>query len=272
MHREPMTGLRANRRGAVDVKTIAALVFALAGLSWAALSLMGGRDEAEPSGPRVIASALDDEGNAVEPEYTSTSGSKRLGAAATQIDEIVRTGATTALGAITAPKGTPEGVGEAVVHAFVPLVKGDQDAFWEAIAAMGGQVPGEIDGEHPMFKSLKKEFEGAKVDFSRIRVRKYEAPKAGMRGGRMTRDVDEQQGEGGPSMRTQRMEMRPESIFPDAPQATDPSAIEVTIPVQPKGEELETIFGLVLTWNKDLKLWQPASYGVIKNRLVEEEG
>jgi len=272
MHRESGLDRRATCRGAVDVKVIAAIVFAMVGLSWAAISLMGGRDEATRSGPRVIASALDDEGNAVEADYTSTDGTKRLDAARDQIENIVSTESMRVLSSIEGPKGAPEGVSEAVVNSFVPLVIGDHDAFWEAIAAMGGEVPGEIDGEHRMFTHLKREFQGAKVDLSRITVRRHEAAELGQGGMRMTRDVDDQDGEGGgPGLQTQRMDMRPESIFPDAPGVQDPSAIEVRIPVQPKGEELESIFALILTWNNDAGLWQPATYGVIKNRLVEED-
>jgi hypothetical protein len=259
------------RRGSIDLKTILALVFALAGLSWAAVALLGGRGESAPDGPRVIASAVDEEGNAVDTDYTSTKGSKRLDAARDQIENIISAESMAALADIEEPKGAPEGVSDAVVNAFMPLVSGNYDAFLAAIEAMGGKLSGDLDDEHPMFTHLKKEFEGAKIDLSRITVRKYVAPEPGEGRMRMTRDVEDD-GEGGPAMRTQRMEMRPESVFPDAPEATDPSAIEVQIPVQPRGEELESIFGLVLTWNNDAKLWQPATYGVIKNRLVEEEG
>lgn len=260
-----------SRRGSIDLKTILALVFALAGLSWAAVGLLGSRGEPEPDGPRVIPSVVDDQGNELETQYTSTSGAKRLDSAREQIQNIVNAESMGVLTAIEGPKGAPEGVSDAVVNAFVPLLSGDHDAFLAAIEAMGGKVAGDLDGEHPIFTHLKKEFEGAKIDLSRITVRKYVAPEPGQGRMRMTCD-EENDGQGGPNMQTQRMEMRPQSVFPDAPEPTDPSAIEVQIPVQPKGEKLETIFGLVLTWNKDLKLWQPSSYGVIKNRLVEEEG
>ena len=93
----------------------------------AAISLMGGRDEATRSGPRVIASALDDEGNAVEADYTSTDGTKRLDAARDQIENIVSTESMRVLSSIEGPKGAPEGVSEAVVNSFVPLVIGDHD-------------------------------------------------------------------------------------------------------------------------------------------------
>ena len=272
MHRKTDTGWSA-RFGAVDLKTIIALVFALAGLSWAVVAMMGARGEGgEADGPRVIASALDEDGNAVEADYTSTSGNKRLEAARTQIESIVSDESLAVLSAIQGAKGAPEDVSDAVTKSFLPLVSGDQDAFWDAIAAMGGKVPGEIDGEHPMFSRLKNEFEGAKIDLSRITVRRHESSEPDRGGGRMTREVDEQDGEeGGPGLQTQSMEMRPESIFPDAPGVDDPSAIEVRIPVQPKGEDLESIFMLILTWNTDAGLWQPATYGVIKNRLVEED-
>ena len=270
MHRESHTGPRAARRGEVDVKLIVALVFAIAGLSWAAVSLLGGRGGSESDEPRVIASAIDDEGNAVEPEYTSTSGSKRLESAVEQIENIVSTESMGTLSSIVGPKGTPEGVSDAVTNAFMPLLDGDHDAFLAAIEAMGGKLNADLDGEHPMFTHLKKEFEGAKVDLSRITVRKYEPREPGGNRMQMTEDV-EQEGDS-PRMQSMQMEMRPESLFPDAPEVSDPSAIEVSIPVLPKGEELESIFGLVLTWNREVKLWQPATYGITKNRLVEGDG
>ena len=67
------------------------------------------------------------------------------------------------------------------------------------------------------------------------------------------------------------MEMQPASLFPDAPSKEDPTAIEVKIPVQPAGEKDESVFSLILTWNTQSKLWQPAAYRVIKNRLMEED-
>lgn len=271
MHRKMDAGWAA-RPGSVDVKTILALVFAIGGLSLAVVAMMGGRgDDGGPDGPRVIASALDEEGNAVEAEYTSTSGSRRLSAAREQIQNIVSAESMGVLSSIEGPKGSPEGVSEAVTNSFLPLISGDHDAFWDAIAAMGGKVPGEIDGEHPMFTHLKKEFVGAKIDLSRISVRKHIAQERGPGRAQIIEDEDTG-GSGGPAVRTSQMELRPESIFPDAPGADDASAIAVTIPVQPKGEELESVFSLILTWNSDARLWQPATYGVIKNRLVEEEG
>lgn len=272
MHRESIMYQRVIRRGAVDVKTIVALVFALAGLSWATMSLLGGRSDPDPSGPRVIASALDDEGNAIDADYTSTKGERRLGEASEQIEDIVAAQSLKALSEITGPKGAPEGVSEAVVNSFIPLVSGDHDAFLAAIEAMGGQIAGDLDGEHPIFTHLKKEFEDAKIDLDRISVQKYVPQDRRTMGTRQTRDVDEEEADDGFEMQTNRMEMRPASIFPDAPATTDPSAIEVSIPVQPKGEELESIFSLILTWNSDAKLWQPATYGIVKNRLVERDG
>lgn len=262
------------RRGGADLKTILAVLFAVGGLSWGAIALLSGRGDSggkDADKPRVVASALDEQGRAVEPVYTSTRGEKGLGEARMQIDNIVSAEAMGALGEIAGPKGSVQGVSDAVVGAFVPIVGGDYDAFLSAIVAMGGKIPGDLDGEHPMFTHLKKEFAGAKIDLSRITVRRYEATLPGRGGTRMTRDVQDR-GDGGPALQTSRMDMRPESVFPDAPDAGDASAIEVLIPVLPKGEDLESIFGLVLTWNSAAGLWQPATYSVIKNRLVEGEG
>ena len=71
------------------MKTIIAVVFAVAGLSWAAISFLGGREDPGPAEPRVIACAIDDEGNAVEADYQSTNSSSKLEAARDQIENIV---------------------------------------------------------------------------------------------------------------------------------------------------------------------------------------
>ena len=93
-----------------------------------------------------------------------------------------------------------------------------------------------------------------------------------MRRQTVTDDEDIEPGAGGGSgIRTQVMEMQPASIFPDAPPKQDPTAVQIKIPVQPKGEKGESIFAIILTWNKVAKQWQPATYQVIKNRLVEED-
>lgn len=276
MYRNTDTGW-ASRAGSADLKTIVAVVFALGGLSWAVIAMMSGRgDSSAGDGPRVIASAIDEQGNAVEPDYTSTSGTKRLGAATDEIERVVSAESSGVISALSGPKGAPEGVSEAVVNAFVPLLTGDHDAFLAAIEAMGGVVPGDLDGEHPIFKHLSKEFAGAKIDLDRITVRKYVPQDRQGMGMRQTREVNEEANEEADGERiqtqTQRMEMRPQSMFPDTPESSDPSAIEVQIPVQPKGEELETIFALILTWNADARMWQPATYGIVKHRLIEEEG
>jgi hypothetical protein len=86
-----------------------------------------------------------------------------------------------------------------------------------------------------------------------------------------TDDIDVEPGDGGRGgVSTQVMEMQPASLFPDAPPKQDPTAVQIKIPVQPKGDKNESIFALILTWNKDAKLWQPAAYQVIKNRLMED--
>ena len=125
-----------------------------------------------------------------------------------------------------------------------------------------------------MFSHLSKVFKDAKVDLTRLTVERFVAPEGGpmrMRREVMTEDEDIEPGQGGRSgIQTQVMEMQPASLFPDAPPKQDPTAIEIKIPVQPKGEKNESVFGLILTWNKDAKHWQPAAYQVIRNRLVED--
>jgi len=261
--------------GAADLKTVVAVLFAVAGLSWAAYSMLSGRDKSTDDGPRVIASALDDEGNAVETAYTKASSDRQIESVGSEIENTVRNQSLTALASIDVPKGLPDDLSAAVVNAFIPILTGDHDSFLDAIRAMGGKLAGDLEDDHPMFTHLTKVFEHAKVDLSRIAVSKYEAPaggRMGMRRNVQTQDEDIEPGaEGMPSVQTSVMEMQPASLFPDAPNKQDPTAVEVTIPVQPKGDENESVFSLILTWNPQDKLWQPAAYRVIRNRLMEDD-
>jgi hypothetical protein len=261
--------------GSADLKTVVAVLFAVGGLSWGAVSILSGRDKPGDDKPRVIASALDNEGNAVEPQYSKASSDRQIDRVQEELEAAVDLQAQAALRSIAVPKGLPTGVSDAVVNAFIPILSGNHDSFLDAIVAMGGEVPGELDGEHPMFKQLAKVFEGAKVDLSRISVSKYEAPAGrgmGMRRDVVTDDQDIEPGQDGmPAVQTSVMEMRPASLFPDAPSKNDPTALEVKVPVQPKGDDNESIFSLILTWNPDAKHWQPAAYRTIRNRLMEED-
>lgn len=262
--------------GSVDAKTMVAVAFAVAGLSWGAYSMLSSGDSPNDEGPRVIASALDQEGNAVEPEYTKASSAKQVDQVEDEIIQAIQDDAQSVLAQINVPKGLPAGVSDAAVNAFIPVLSGDYDSFVDAIAAMGGKLSDNLDDDHPLFTHLAKVFEGAKVDLTRIKVSKYEAPAGGrmqMRRNAQTDDVEVEPGEDGmPAMQTSVMEMQPASLFPDAPGKADASAIEVSIPVQPKGEENESVFSLILTWNPQARLWQPAAYRTIRNRLMEDDG
>jgi len=268
-----------NARGGADVKTIIALLFAVGGLSWAAVSFMSGGKSQKSEGPRVIASAIDDEGNEVDTNYTKASSDKQIDKVGTEIEAAIREQAQAALSSIEVPKGLPDGVSDATINAFLPILSGDHDSFLDAIIAMGGEVPGDLEGDHPMFKHLSRVFEHAKVDLSRITVERFVSTgerRMGMqRQVQQTEDVDIAPGDrpgersqGG--VQTSVMEMQPGSMFPDAPPKSDPTAIEIKIPVQPEGEDNESTFALILTWNKDSKLWQPAAYRVIRNLMMED--
>lgn len=259
--------------GSVDIKTILAVAFAVGGLSWGAYSMLStGRGEQKDE-PRMIASALDSEGNAVEPEYTKARSAKQVNLVQEEIAQMVSGQARSALNDISVPKGLPTGVSDAVVNAFIPILSGDYDSFKDAIIAMGGKLSDNLDEDHPIFTSLVKVFDGARVDLNRISVSKYEAPASGRRQTRREVNTDDVESlPGSTSMRTSVMEMRPASLFPDAPPKTDATAIEISIPVQPKGEENEAVFSLILTWNPDVKLWQPTAYRTVRNMLMEDEG
>tara|TARA_R110002111_G_scaffold242532_1_gene304510 strand:- start:386 stop:1204 length:819 start_codon:yes stop_codon:yes gene_type:complete len=259
--------------GSVDIKTILAIAFAVGGLSWGAYSMLSGGGPEKKKEPRVIASALDSNGNEVEPEYTKAKSAKQVGQIQDELAELVTDQARSTLNEIQVPKGVPDGVSDAVIHAFIPILSGDYDSFTDAILAMGGKLSDNLDKDHPIFTNLAKVFEGAKVDLTRISVSKYEAPdgrRTQMRREVNTDDVDTQPGNS--SMRSSVMEMQPASLFPDAPSKSDDTAIEVSIPVQPKGETNEVIFSLILTWNPEARHWQPAAYRTIRNMLMEDEG
>jgi hypothetical protein len=264
-----------NARGGADVKLIIALLFAVGGVSWAAVSFMSsGKSKTEPTGPRIVDAVIDDEGNQIDANYTKASSEKQIDQVKGDIEQAIQQQAQAALAQINAPKGLPDGLSDATLNAFIPVLSGDHDSFIDAIIAMGGKVPGELEDDHPMFTHLTKVFKDAKVDLSRITVERFVAPEGGRMGMRReveTDDVDVEPGEGGRGgVSTQVMEMQPASLFPDAPPKQDPTAVQIKIPVQPKGDKNESIFALILTWNKDSKHWQPAAYQVIKNRLMED--
>ncbi|MBO6512694.1 MAG: hypothetical protein JJ974_01860 [Phycisphaerales bacterium] len=263
-------------RGAADVKLIIAILFAVGGLSWAVVSFLSSGSSENDNEPRVVASALDDEGNEVDTAYTKASTQKQIDRVQAEIESVIRSQAVNELNKIDAPKGLPDGISDATINAFIPILSGDQDSFFDAIQAMGGELPGDLESEHPLFKHLAGVFKHAKVDLNRITVERFvEEPRGG--GMRMRREVTAEEAEdvlGGEEQRTriqsQVMEMHPASIFPDAPPKQDATAVQIKIPVQPKGEKHESVFALILTWNKDAKLWQPAAYQMINNRRMED--
>lgn len=262
-----------NARGGADMKLIIAVLFAVGGLSWAVISFMAsGKKTPDTQGPRVVDAVIDDEGNEIDASYTKASSSKQVHAVRDEIEAAIQEQAQAALSAIDVPKGLPEGLSEATLNAFIPILSGDHDSFADAILAMGGKLPGEMEEDHPLFTHLTKVFEGAKVDLERITVERFVAPEGGRMQMRRQVTEDEESGPGGPSggVQTQVMEMRPASLFPDAPPKQDPTAVQIKIPVQPKGDKNESVFALILTWNKDAKQWQPTAYQVIKNRLMED--
>tara|TARA_R110002096_G_scaffold173781_4_gene348370 strand:+ start:68831 stop:69643 length:813 start_codon:yes stop_codon:yes gene_type:complete len=265
-----------NARGGADVKMIIAVLFAVGGLSWAVVSFMSsGTKDTKSSGPRIVDGVVDGEGNLIDASYTRAGNAKQIDAVRSEIADSIGRQAQAVLGSIDAPKGLPEGVGEAVVNAFIPVLIGDHASFIDAIIAMGGKVPGDLEEEHPMFTHLSKVFKDAKVDLSRITMERFVASdgrRMEMRREVVTDDEEVTPGERGKGgVSTQVMEMQPASLFPDAPPKQDPTAVQIKIPVQPKGEKNESIFALILTWNKDEKKWQPAAYQVIKNRRMEDD-
>lgn len=272
---KPNTHWAKHARGGADVKLIIALIFALGGLSWGAITIMSSGKPRQAEGARVVDSVIDSSGNDVDADYTKASSTKQIQSVENEIREAIQSQAQSVLGAIDAPKGLPEGVGDATLNAFIPILSGDHDSFVDAVAAMGGQLPGEFEEDHPLFTHLTKIFSGAKVDLSRVTIERFVTPtgeRIGKRREVQTEDVEidpDNPGNGG--VQTSVMELQPASMFPGAPPKQDPTAVQIKIPVQPKGEKNESVFALILTWNKEAKQWQPAAYQVIRNRRVEDD-
>jgi hypothetical protein len=262
----------SNARGFAlpTLKVILAVLFAAAGVGIAGYTVLGaGNSEDAPDRGSVI-TAMDDDGNAVDTNYIRARSAKQVDAVSDQIANKIQQLAP-AVNAIASASGIGDNaVARTTVDTIAPILAGDHSGFLEAIRAMGGKIT-DLDGEHPLFTHLTKVFKHASVDVDRITLAKYTPPERGAR--MVEREVVDEDEESGPStnMRERVMQMRPASLFPDAPDVDDESAIEVRIPMKPRGEDAEAIFSLILTWNKDARLWQPATYGVIKRELVLED-
>ncbi|MFK7759242.1 MAG: hypothetical protein AB8C13_04765 [Phycisphaerales bacterium] len=269
---------RMTARGAADIKLVLAALFAVGGLSWGVVSVLSSGNSAENDSLRVLDTVVDASGNAVEPVYSKSNTDTQVSFIEQELRGVVLRQATSAVSGIDSAKGLPDGVGDAVINAFLPVLTGDHASFIDAIKAMGGVLAGDLDQDHPLFTELTKTFRGAKVDLSRITVEKYVAGETRRKDSRerssggVNMGGDDANAEGSQTgVQTNVIEMHPASIFPDAPKKQDPTSLHVKIPVQPKGEKQETIFGLILTWNTKAKQWQPAAYQLIRNRKVQDK-
>lgn len=268
LYRGTKAGGRWFRIGAADPKIVIAGAFAGLGLLWAVVSIAGTMRERAPenAGPAVLEGAFDERGNAVESDYSKASSRSQIEHVVNQLGVVLNAQSGALLRSMETPVGTPEALAQSVSDAFAPILSGDHGDFVSAIRALGGVLSEDLDGEHPLFTHLSKRFTNAQVDLSRISVRRHEPRQGGMR------RVVEEEGEGsGRNVNEQTMEINPQGVFPDAPGDDDPSAVEVRIPVKPKGEKNESVFGLVLTWNAQAMRWQPAAYRMTTITVTEEK-
>jgi len=261
--------------GRVDIRLTAAIVFAAVGAGAALVVIIGSLGGGSAaSTPRPIGSAVDDRGNLVDATYEPSDSDARIERLADTVTARIREQTGTAAGALGLPAHASDAVSGTVRGAFIPIIRGDHASFAEGIRAMGGSIGQDVEGDHPLFDHLVRLFEGAKVDTDRISVTPYD--RSARPGPRRRADTDTSAGgddadDGGPEIAQRIMELSPESLFPDAPSGEDPSALLVTIPVRPKGKEHEHSFGLVLTWNSALGLWQPAKYRIGQTLVFEQE-
>jgi hypothetical protein len=262
-----------SRLGGADPKIIAASLFCGVALLWGTYTIVGAMssDGDQPERAQPLKGAFDDEGNELETDYARTGSSSAVERVANEIGVAINEQAAPVLEALGVGVGTPHAVASAARDAFVPLLKGDHDAFVDAVRAMGGSISESLDGEHPLFTHLEGVFKGAEVDVSRVTVSQYEREDRRVRSRRVVVDQESDSAGRAPGRGVNRSvrEIQPASVFPDAPGSDDASAIEVSIPVRPKGEDNESVFGLVLTWNADAGLWQPAAYRVTTVTVTE---
>lgn len=239
----------------MDAKTLLAGGFAVFGVGLAVYVGLGtgGGERAAPPAERVrVVDTVDSAGNVVEPVYERTRGER----AAEVVGTIATTGAAMAKAAGLLGGGDEAGFAESVALSIGGLVRGDHDAFVAAMRALGGVLPGEVDGEHPLFAQLSEKLEGAEVDLSRLEVSAHEVPGRGARAMRGERD--------GPPVNRQVSELRPGRLFPEATAAVDEKAVDVRFPFRARGSKQEEWFGVVLVWNGDVKRWQPGGFQVIR--------
>jgi hypothetical protein len=255
------------------LKVLLAVVFAAGGVGWAGYSIVGGKNTQKKPTQRVVTTPMDEDGNEIDTNYTKAKSDKQVSAVSDQIASRIRD-IGPAIQAIQAASGLAGGddIADATINTLIPVISGDYDGFVDAIIAMGGKIAN-LDTESPVFTQLAKVFKHASVDVDRITVAKYEPPQGGMmmRRRAVEDNADAAPGDGpGFNMNESIMMMRTASLFPDAPSHSDSSAIEVRIPMKPKGEG-ESTFALILTWNAGARKWQPASYNVITRTMTVED-
>jgi hypothetical protein len=256
-------------RGFADAKTLAAGVFAVAGIGlavWSVAGTGGGEAAPEPASGERVHSTLDSEGEPIEASYSSTRGSD-AGAVVSGLASLAMERAPAVDGFGTQGAGSAAALGDSVELALGGLISGDADAFAEAMRALGGALDEDLDGEHPLFGHLKGKLAGAKVDMDRLEVRPYQSRRGGPR---MIREEPPEGAEGEPrqNYNEQVREMRPGDLFADASAAIDEKAIEVRFPFLARGSDDEEWFGLILVWNEPLGLWQPGAFQMIKRELT----
>jgi len=263
------------RRGFADWKMVIAAAFALGGIGAAGWVVFGGEGgEAKPvEVARETTTTVDADGNEAVAEYRKTKGSD----AAVVVGELAGLAMDAARaidGFGTQGPGSGAALGESVELAIGSFVSGDHDAFLAAMAALGGTLSGELDGEHPLFERLKAKLSGAKVDLTRLEVRAHES----RRGGAMMRSAprvqdgegeDEGEGPGGQrNINQQVMEMQPASLFGDAAANVDERAVDVRFPFLARGADDEEWFGVVLVWNGEVGKWQPGAFQLIQREVT----
>lgn len=261
-----------HRRGfaATQLRVVAAGVFAVAGLGWAGWTVFGthgGEARAKPASKEHVekSTVVDKDGRPTDAVYEKTRGG-----AAKEVTSRLASMASEAAASVpsfgTQGNGAAAELGPSIELAVGGLLSGDHEAFLAAMRALGGVVPGTLDGEHPLFAALKDKLAGAQVDLTRLEVRRHEQRRPGPR----VQQRERQEGDpaGNVNVNEQTREMRPGGLFEDATGRVDDKAIDVRFPFRAKGAADEEWFGLVLVWNDSVKKWQPGAFQLTKREVT----
>ncbi len=230
----------------------------------------GGGDTRRPE-PRAV--AVTPQGEPAETNYTRVRNEADAREAVRLVGDEVALGA----GRIDAVRdlgpGAAEVVGAAATDAIGSFFTGSFDDFLEALRRLGAEIDPEADRTRQLFDRFTAWCRLGEPDLDRLVVRPFEpmgarggGAEAGPRRVARTAAVEENDGDRPTGVAAREMMMSTEAMFPgvslDGESAGRPP-IEVRVPVRPRSGDNkggDVVLGVVLAWNAERGLWQPAGF------------